>query len=381
MMNANSFIPQANPHAGYMAQKEAIDSAVMNVLNGGWYILGKEVAKFENAFATYIGCRHGIGVANGTDAIEIALRAFDIGPGDVVFTVSHTAVATVAAIERCGAAPFLVDVDPQTYTMDPQSLLAAIQQQKASKKGTPKAIIPVHIYGHPVDIQSILEIAHLNGLIVIEDCAQAHGAERTGKKVGSFGHASCFSFYPTKNLGAFGDGGMVCCNDDVAKKLRALREYGWMERYISHFPGINSRLDELHAAVLAVKLQRLDENNARRRAIALRYNEILQKTDMVIPIEKAECKHVYHLYVIKCAGPREEFQAYLKTQGIGTAIHYPMPVHLQKAYKGRVSISNQGLPVTESLCPAIVSLPLFPELSDQDVSRVCDALRSFCKVK
>lgn len=236
-MNVQEVIPQANPLAGYAAQKDAIDSAVMSVLNGGWYILGKEVSNFEDAFSRFIGCRHGIGVANGTDAIEVALRAFNIGSGDVAFTVSHTAVATVAAIERTGAAPFLVDVDPQTYTMDPQSLLRAIQQQKATKIGIPKAIIPVHLYGHPADMPSILEIARRNDLLVIEDCAQAHGAEIGGKKVGSFGHAACFSFYPTKNLGAFGDGGMVCCNDDgVAEKLRALREYGWMERYKS-FPG------------------------------------------------------------------------------------------------------------------------------------------------
>lgn len=381
-MNAQELIPQANPLAGYNAQKEAIDTAVINVLKNGWYILGKEVSSFENAFSTYAGCRHGIGVANGTDAIEIALRAFNIGPGDVAFTVSHTAVATVAAIERAGATPFLVDVDPQTYTMDPQSLLRAVEQQKTTKNGIPRAIIPVHLYGHPADMQSILEIARRHDLIVIEDCAQAHGAEIKGKKVGSFGHASAFSFYPTKNLGGFGDGGIVCCNDGgVAENVRALREYGWMERYISHFPGINSRLDELQAAILLVKLQKLEENNDRRRAIAMRYHEALQGTDMVIPIEKTEYKHVYHLYVIQCAGSRAELQKYLKSQGIGTAVHYPSPVHLQKAYKGRLRISDRGMSNTEAVCASILSLPMFPELSEYDVSRVCESLRFSCKVK
>jgi|WetSurMetagenome_2_1015567.scaffolds.fasta_scaffold00026_79 dTDP-4-amino-4,6-dideoxygalactose transaminase len=378
-----TLIPQANPLASYEAQKDAIDSAVRKVLQGGWYILGDEVRSFEKRFASYIGCAHGVGVASGTDAIEIALRAFGVGAGDVVFTVSHTAVATVAAIERTGAQPFLVDINPQTYTMDPQSLSDSIEEQKRTKRGIPKAIIPVHIYGHPADMRSILQIARRSGLVVIEDCAQAHGAEIDGKRVGSLGDASAFSFYPTKNLGAFGDGGIVCCNDDsVAEKVMALREYGWRQRYESDLPGINSRLDEVQAAILNVKFVRLQENNARRKSIALSYSESLGDKEIVSPVESVGCKHVFHLYVVKCTNPtRDRLQAYLKSQLICTAIHYPMPVHLQRAYKGRVGIPANGLKNTESLIGSIVSLPLFPELSQEDSMRVCDALRYSSRVE
>src|SRR5207237_8083586 len=233
-------IPQANPQAGYLAHTAEIDEAVQRVLGSGWYVLGREVELFEHEFAGYIGRGHAIGVANGTDALELALRSCDIGPGDLVFTVSHTAVATVAAIERAGATPVFVDIDQTTFTIDPNCLEAALAHPPA---GTSKAIIPVHLYGHPSNMPAVLELANRFGLLVIEDCAQSHGALLQKKKMGTWGHMAAFSFYPTKNLGTFGDGGAIVTDDaELAQKTKILREYGWRERYVSSFQGINSRL-------------------------------------------------------------------------------------------------------------------------------------------
>lgn len=373
------FIPQANPGAGYLSCKAEIDAAVQKVLESGWYILGQEVKSFENEFASYIGIGNAIGVASGTDAIEMVLRVCDVGPGDLVFTVSHTAVATVAAIERSGAVPVLVDIDPKTYTMDPDCLEKAIKYYKKNNTSySPKAIIPVHLYGHPADMPSVMDIAKRNQLIVIEDCAQSHGAELNGKKVGTWGDLGTFSFYPTKNLGAFGDGGMVVCNDKgLADKVRALREYGWKERYVSAFSGLNSRLDELQAAILRVKLKKLDSDNARRREIARLYNEILESTNFLLPSENANVLHAYHLYVVQ-TDKREDLRKYLRDHGVGTAIHYPVPVHLQPAYR-KILIGLEGLEITEIVCSRILSLPMYPQMRNEQVEKVCTCLKEWEK--
>jgi dTDP-4-amino-4,6-dideoxygalactose transaminase len=315
-------------------------------------------------------------VASGTDALEIAIRACDIGPGDIVFTVSHTAVATVAAIERAGAVPVLVDIDPQTFTIDPDCLAKAIKHYNNNSSFEPKAVIPVHLYGHPADMQTIIDVAKNNHLQVIEDCSQAHGAKLNGKNVGTFGDLATFSFYPTKNLGAFGDGGMVVCNSgEMADKMRALREYGWTERYISAFPGLNSRLDELQAAILRVKLRRLDADVARRREIARLYNEMLGSTKLVLPSEGNDIFHAYHLYVIQTED-RDALQGYLRGHGVGTVVHYPVPVHLQPAYKGRILTAVDGLGITESVCKKILSLPMYPQLTNEQVTNVCNRVKA-----
>ena len=373
------FIPNANPKAGYLFYKAEIDVAFKRVLESGWYILGQEVKSFEDEFASYIGIGNAIGVASGTDAIEIALRACDIGPGDLVFTVSHTAIATVAAIERSGAVPVLIDIDSKTYTMDPDYLEKVITYYKKNNSSYfPKAIIPVHLYGHPADMRAVMDIAKRNQLIVIEDCAQAHGAKLNGKNVGTFGDLGAFSFYPTKNLGALGDGGIVVCNDrGLADKVRALREYGWKERYVSAFSGINSRLDELQAAILRVKLKKLDSDNARRREIARIYKEKLESTNLLLPSADVNVLHAYHLYVVQ-TDKREGLQKYLRDHGLGTAIHYPVPIHLQPAYK-KILIGLEGLEITEIVCGRILSLPMYPQMSNEQVEKVCTCIKEWEK--
>ncbi len=339
------------------------------MLENGRYILGPEVASFEGAFASYLNIKHCIGVASGTDALEIALRSCGIQAGDEVFTVSHTAVATVAAIERCGAKAILVDIDPATYTMNPKALKEAIRTSRQ-----PKAIIPVHLYGCPADMALILEIARQNNLKVIEDSAQAHGASLNGKKTGTFGDLAAFSFYPTKNLGALGDGGAVVTNNpDLAEKVLALREYGWKKHFISEIPGVNSRLDELQAAVLRVKLKYLDEENSKRREIACLYKHQLPKTSLVLPKAQPQIQAVFHQYVVRTKA-RDELKAFLETHSISTGIHYPVPVHLQPAYRNRITIAKKGLQNTEKLCSEILSLPIYPQINHEDVERVCQVI-------
>jgi len=371
-----TFIPQTDPKAGYLAQKADIDAAVARVLESGWYILGQEVRLFESEFSEYIGTKYAAGVASGTDAIEIALRACDIGDGDLVFTVSHTAVATVAAIERAGAKAVFVDIDPDSFTMDSDHLESVIKSMGNNSYGHPKAIIPVHLYGSPAEMSSIMEIAQRYGLYVIEDCAQAHGAQLKGQMAGTFGDLAAFSFYPTKNIGTFGDGGIVTTdNKDLYKKLLALRQYGWEERYISSVPGINSRLDEIQAAILRVKLKSLDVDNSKRRKIAEAYTKAIDNADFKAPKERTGIYHVYHQYVIRTE-ERQRFIDYLKELSIGSTIHYPLPVHMQPAYKeglgGEWKLNN-----TEKVCAEIVSLPMFPQLSAEDTDRIVDALKSY----
>ncbi len=364
---ATPFIPFANPLAQYQAHQPEIQRAMNDVLDGGRYILGQSVREFEEAFAGYIGTAACIGVNSGTDALILALKALGIGPGDEVITVSHTAVATVAAIELAGATPVLADVDPITRCMDPACLSSLIT-------GRTKAIIPVHLYGQPADMAAILSIARKNHLRVIEDCAQAHGAAIDGKKVGTFGDIGCFSFYPTKNLGAIGDGGAVVTNSlDLADRLSWLREYGWKERYISHFPGMNTRLDELQSAVLKVKLKYLDADNDRRIAIADHYRRDLTGSSLSLPGQVANTRHVMHLFVVE-HDRRDLLQQYLSENGIGSGIHYPQAVHQQPAYKDRLT-GCQGLPVTERLVGRILSLPVYPELQPGEVKRVCETIK------
>jgi dTDP-4-amino-4,6-dideoxygalactose transaminase len=370
-------IPQTDPRAGYLAQRAEIDAAISRVLEGGQYILGQEVEAVEAAFADFVGVRHAVGVGNGTDAIELALRACNIGAGDLVFTVSHTAVATVAAIERAGATAVVVDVEPGTYTMAPHELSRTLEM---TTPGRPAAVLPVHIYGQPAELSVLAEIARQHGLRLIEDCAQSHGALYRGKPAGSFGDVACFSFYPTKNLGALGDGGMVVTNDAVlATALRELREYGWRDRYVSARIGVNSRLDPIQAAVLGVKLRTLAAGNARRQAIANRYDEGLTGLPLAAPVRRSEAAHVFHQYVIRLA-ERDALRDRLRTAGIGTGIHYPVPVHRQPAYSGRLASGPSGLGVTERAAPRILSLPIYPQIADEALDRVITEIRAFFQI-
>jgi dTDP-4-amino-4,6-dideoxygalactose transaminase len=335
------------------------------------YILGEEVARFEEEFAHYLGVQHAVGVGSGTDALHIALRACGVGPGDTVLTVSHTAVATVAAIELTGATAVLTDIDPATATMDVNSLEQAIQKHRSSRI---KAIIPVHLYGHPADMPAIMTIAERHGLKVIEDCAQSHGAALDGRKTGTWGHISAFSFYPTKNLGALGDGGAVVTNDRaLADRLRLLREYGWREKYVSDFAGLNTRLDELQAAVLRVKLRYLEKENARRRELARSYDTILSTTPVTTPCGCQRADHVYHQYVVQ-SDRRDALRSFLKANGVGTLIHYPVPVHMQPAYQGCVVPNGAALSHTETMCRLILSLPMHPQLTDTEAHEVGDLI-------
>jgi dTDP-4-amino-4,6-dideoxygalactose transaminase len=366
-------IPAANPKAQYLNYKKEIDSAIAKVLDKGRYILGEEALSFEGEFAAYTGAKYGIGVGSGTDALNIALRACGIGEGDEVITVSHTAVATVAAIELCQANPVFIDIERDYFTMDPGRLAEAITPRT-------KAIIPVHLYGQPADLKTITEIAYKHGLRVIEDCAQAHGAVYHGKRVGTRGDMACFSFYPTKNLGAIGDGGMIVTSDpELAKHSRLLREYGWTGRYISDIPGMNSRLDEIQAAVLRVKLKHLDSANTARRHLASLYNEGLSMLGIAAPKVRPEAEHVYHLYVIRYP-ERNVLQAFLKEQGVDTLIHYPVPVHRQPAYIGRLRCAGE-LPETELTARTVLSLPMYPELATSEVNTVIEAIGEFQRSK
>ncbi len=372
MTNQAKIVP-ANPHANYLAHKAEIDTAVQRVLESGWYILGPEVTAFEQEFAAWLGAKEAIGVANGTDALELALRACGVGSGDRVISVSNTAVATISAIERCGAIPVFADIDPDTYTLDPAALATAVAHTQRHFPGTLKAIIPVHLYGHPADMDTILDVARQHNLYVIEDCAQAHGAMLNGRKVGTIGHIAAFSLYPTKNLGALGDGGVIATNDaTLADNVRLLRQYGWRERYISLIPGLNSRLDPIQAAILRVKLAYLDEDNGRRQAIAQVYNERLAHLPLTLPCVKETAVHVYHQYVLRTPR-REALRAFLSERGIETQVLYPVPVHLQPAYENRTPLSG-SLDQTENLAFEIMTLPIYPELGLDKANLVADAI-------
>jgi len=369
-----SKIPLVDLVRQYRSIKKEIDEAILRVLESGRFIMGEEVRKFEEEFAAYIGARFGIGVASGSDALYLALKALGIGPGDEVLTVSFTFTSTVDSIVRNGAKPVFVDIDSEIYTMD-------VTQLEGHVGPRTKAIIPVHLYGHPAELDPIVEIAEKCGLYVVEDAAQAHGAVYKDGKVGSFGIASCFSFYPAKNLGAYGDGGMILTNDEeLAEKLRMLREYGQRSKYVHELVGLNSRLDEVQAAVLRVKLRHLNKWNKARGKNAELYRELLadlSNNKVKLPIERSHAKHVYHLFVVQ-VNARDELRIHSLSQGIETGIHYPIPVHLQKAYSF-LNLPPRSLPQTERCSKHVLSLPMFPELTEDEISFITNSIRDFIK--
>jgi dTDP-4-amino-4,6-dideoxygalactose transaminase len=351
----------------YASLQPEIDEATARVLKGGWFILGPEVKAFEQEFAEYNGVKHAIGVGSGTEALHLALLALGVGAGDEVITVPNTAVATVAAIELTGARAVLCDVRPDSMLIDVDHLARAITPRT-------KTIIPVHLFGQSADLDPILELARERKISVLEDCAQAHGATYRGQRVGAYGDIAAFSFYPTKNLGAYGDGGaIVTQNAELAERVNLLRQYGWRERYTSDIKGMNSRLDEMQAAFLRVKLRHLDAWNTARRERAGLYTELLHS--VAPPREMAYGQAVYHLYVIQSA-QRDLLAEHLKANGIGTAIQYPHTIHRQPAY-ANLGYREGSLPVSERLAGEILSLPLYPEIPLDDVRTVANAVNQF----
>ncbi|MCC6261233.1 MAG: DegT/DnrJ/EryC1/StrS family aminotransferase [Anaerolineales bacterium] len=362
-------IPIIDLNKQYQAIRLEVEEACQRVFANGSFILGSEVSAFEKEFAAYCDSVYAVGVASGTEALQLALMACGIGENDEVITTAHTAVATVAAIEASGAFPRLVDIDLVNYALNPTLLEAALTPRT-------RAIIPVHLYGCPADLNPILEFAKQHGLWVIEDCSQAHGAKYLGKKVGSFGALAAFSFYPTKNLGAFGDGGAVITQDaNLAEKIGALRQYGWKEHYISSVKGMNSRLDELQAAILRVKLKYVDAWNLRRRELTNLYLGALQNTRAILPNQPAGCEHVFHQFVIRHP-QRNALKAFLKSKGVQTLIHYPMPIHLQPAYAD-LGYRSGSLPNAERAANEVLSLPMYPELTEEQVRFVCACILEF----
>lgn len=362
-------IPVIDLNKQYSSIRAELDDAIARVLVKGTFILGGEVAAFESEFAEYCGVSHSVGVASGTDALQLALMACGIGAGDEVIAPSHTAVATIAAIEMTGARPVFADIELTRFGLDPEAVAAAITDRT-------RGIIPVHLYGCPVDLNPTLEMARAKNIFVIEDCSQAHGALYRGQKVGGWGDIATFSFYPTKNLGAMGDGGAVVTKDpELAERVRLLRQYGWKERYVSHVKGMNSRLDELQAAVLRVKLRHLDKWNTRRRELANLYLDLLSKTELVLPGQPEDSQHVFHQFVI-CHPKRDELQEHLRTQGIHSLVHYPVPVHLQPAYANSTPMVSD-LSKSERAAHEVLSLPMFPELTEEQARRVSQVIREF----
>lgn len=362
-------IPCFELKSQFASIESEVRAAIDDVLESGWFILGEQVRQFESEFASYIGAEHAIGVASGTEALQLALMACGVQAGDEVITVANTCVPTVAAIVCAGARPVLVDIEPTTFTMNIDMLSSAITTRT-------KAIVPVHLYGHPCSMDAILDVASRHGVVVVEDCAQAHGAAHLGRRCGSLGHAAAFSFYPTKNLGAYGAGGAVTTNDaEVGERLRLLRNYGERKRYEHIIQGINSRLDEMQAAVLRVKLRHLDEWNAKRRAIAAIYGTTLKNSSVVTSVTASDVTHAYHQYVVrsKC---RDELQAHLLVRGVATLIHYPTPIHLQPAYAW-LGYEQGSFPEAERACATVLSLPMYPELSSDAAAQVAMAITEF----
>jgi dTDP-4-amino-4,6-dideoxygalactose transaminase len=359
-------IPMVDLKAQYRHLKPEIDEAVQAVVASGQFVLGPAVAAFEREVAEYCGVRHAIAVASGTDALHLALRAADVGAGDEVVTTPFTFIATASAISYTGARPVFVDIDPATFNIDPALIEPAVTRNT-------RAILAVHLYGQPADLGPIRELCRARGLALIEDCAQSFGAEYGGRKCGAYGDMGCFSFYPSKNLGAYGDGGMVVTDDDTAaERLRQLRDHGRVAAYRHAMVGYNSRLDELQAAVLRVKLKRLDQYNRGRRGNARRYNERLADAGVATPVEDGKGLHVYHQYTIR-TDRREAVRKALAVADIGSAIYYPVPLHRQEVY----AACNAGisLPAAEAAAEEVLSLPMYPELTAEQIDEVAHVLR------
>jgi dTDP-4-amino-4,6-dideoxygalactose transaminase len=346
---------------------EALQTAIHRVLESGWFALGPEVEAFEKAFSSYLGSAETVGVSSGTAALHLALLALGIGPGDEVITVPHTFLATVEAITAVGARPVLVDVDPVSYTMDPDKAQAALTKKT-------RAILPVHLCGQPADMQPLMDLAERRGIGVIEDACQAHGAEYRGRKAGTLGTMGCFSFYPSKNLGSCGEAGAVVTNDaELARRIRMLRNHGSLGKFDHCFPGFNFRMEALQGAVLSTKLQHLDEWNEARRALARQYDQKLAGSGVTLPREMPYARHVYHLYVIQ-AEERDRLRDALAARDIETGLHYPVPVHLEKAYQS-LGYRAGDFPVSERLARHSLSLPIYPELPPQAVDYVASSIR------
>lgn len=362
-------VPFVDLKAQYQLIEKEVNKQILRILNDVDFILGKDVGLFEKDFASYCGTKFAVGVDSGISALELSLRAYGIGEGDEVITAANTFIATASAISFVGAKLVLVDVDPKTYNIDVPVIEDVIGDRT-------KAIIPVHLYGQPADMDTIIKIAKKRRLIVMEDACQAHGALYKGTTVGSIGDVGCFSFYPTKNLGAYGDGGAITTNNtEIAGKLRMLRNYGQKEKYHHKFLAYNRRLDTLQAAILRTKLDKLDEWNEARRRNAQLYNELLKDSNVVTPIKSDFAKHVYHLYVIRVKN-RDRLQAYLQSKGISTGIHYPIPIHLQEAYQS-LEYKRGDFPVTEKYANEILSLPMFPELTFEQIKYVVQEIKNF----
>jgi len=348
---------------------------VLKALDSGWYILGEFTKEFEGKFARFVGVKHAIATSSGTTALFLSLVALGIGPGDYVIVPSMSFVATATAVLHTGARPIFVDINLNTYTMDPDRVRELLKDPKIGKRA--KAIMPVHLYGHPADMDPILELAEEHGLYVIEDACQAHGALYKGRKVGSIGHVGCFSFYPSKNMTVCGDGGMVTTNDDeLAEEIRMLRNHGRKQKYVHEILGYNMRFNEIQAAIGIVQLERLPEWNDVRRRIARLYNERL-KDFVITPKEAPWARHVYHMYVIRVER-RDELAEFLKERGISTGIHYPVPIHRQPVIE-KILGHQSELPNTELCARTVLSLPMFPGLSKDDVEYVCDNIIEFLK--
>lgn len=346
-----------------------INTCISKVVETADFILGEELTLFEEEFARYCNTRFAVGLDNGTSALELALRAYGIGPGDEVITAANTFIATVSAIAFTGALPVLVDIDPQTYNIATNNIDSIITKRT-------RAIIPVHLYGQPSDMDPIMEIAKKHNLIIVEDACQAHGALYKGQKVGSIGNIGCFSFYPAKNLGAFGDGGMLVTNDkEMADRVRMLRNYGQQEKYKHLFIAYNRRLDTLQAAVLRVKLKYLENWNEARRHHAGLYTKLLSNNNLSLPLETKYAHHVYHLYVVRTAR-RDALQKHLKNSGIATGVHYPIPVHTQQAYQ-YLGYRKGDFPISEAYAEQILSLPMYPELTEEQIEYVAKTIKKF----
>jgi dTDP-4-amino-4,6-dideoxygalactose transaminase len=365
-------IPLNDLQAQYRSIKPEVLAAIEDVLEHMHLFLGPQMLAFEQSFAAYCQCRYGIGLSNGTDALTLALRACNIGPGDEVITVANTFIATIEAISLVGAVPVFVDIDPETYTMDWRQLNSVLTDRT-------RAIIPVHLYGHPVEMGPLMDFAREHGLRVIEDASQAHGAEYQGQRVGSFGDIGCYSLYCSKNLGAYGEAGICVTNDlELAESLRLLRDHGSKIRYQHDVIGVNARMDEIQAAILNVKLAYLDQWNAARQNIAMSYSEQLRELVEVVPVAKPWAKHVYYVYVVQVQN-RDQFRVALAKEGIATGIHYPIPIHLQPACQ-HYGYTAGMLPVTEAVTQHIVSLPMYPELTEEQVAYIIHAVRKFSNV-